>query len=130
MATFKTMKDILNEANLTGDVNKYLFSGDDERNIPPVMVRKPTNFVDLHKAKSTKRMPHDVQTFLKNLPTITWKDLYGGITPVKGNEFWKPHKGIFRINTPQWFKIKFGTKIILVDTEGYDHPRFAAFLKK
>lgn len=130
MPTFKSFKDILNEVNLTGDVNQYLFSGDDERGHRPVMNRKPTNFADLGPSRSTKSMPHDVQQFLNGLPTITWKDLYGGVTPVKGSEFWKPHKGIFRINTPQWFKIKVGTKIILMDTEGYDHPRFAAFLKR
>ena len=130
MATFKTMKDILNEVNLTGEVNQFLFSGDDEKGKRPVMQRKPTNFADLGPARSTRSMPKDVKKFLDGLPTITWKDVYGGTQPFKGDEFWRPHKGVFQITTPQWFKIKVGSKIIVVDTEGYDVPRFAAFIKK
>ena len=127
MATFKSFKDIINEVNLTGEVNRYLFSGDERKD--PVMVRKPVSFVDLGDSKSTRSMPKNVRAFLNGLPTITWKDVFG-VDPVKGDEFWKPHKGIFRMNTPQWFKIKLGAKIILVDTEGYDHVRFAAFIKR
>lgn len=129
MKNFKSFKDILNEVNLTGEVNAFLFSGDDAKGKRHVMQRKPTNFVDLGPAYPTSKMPKDVQKFLNGLPTITWKDVYG-VEPIAGDEFWKPHNGIFKIKTPQWFKIKLGTKIILVDTEGYDHPRFAAFIKR
>lgn len=133
----KDFKDILNEQKLTSFVNNYLFSGGQEKNTrtgvymtDPVLTRKPTNFVDLGKAKSVKLMPKEVQDFLKGLKTITWKDLYGGVSPVKDFEFWEPHKGTFRMKTPTWFKAKHGAMIILIDTEGYDYPRFAARIKK
>jgi len=124
----KDFRDILIEQKLTPTVNNYLFSGDGIGG-EHVMQRKPTNFIDLGKAKSVKKMPVEVQSFLKGLKTITWKDLYGS-SPVKNFEFWQPHKGTFRMKTPVWFKIKSGAMIILVDTEGYDYPRFAARIKK
>ena len=116
----KDFKDILLEQELDSETNDYLFS--------KVLTRKPTNFVDLGKAAETKKMPDNVQKFLKGLKTITWKDLYGS-DPVKDYEFWKPHKGTFRMKTPTWFKVKAGKNLILIDSEGYDYPRYAAWIK-
>jgi len=116
----KNFKDILTEQTLKPEIIEYLFDN--------VLVRKPTNFVDLGNAKPIKKMPPDVQTFIKKLKLISWKDLYG-LDPVKNFEFWKPYRGIFQLNTPQWFKVKTGKKIILINSEGYDYPRYAAFIK-
>ena len=125
----KDYRDILAEQNLTAAVNNYLFSGDGMGG-EHVMQRKATNFVDLGKAKSLKKMPKEVQDFINGLKTITWMDLYG-VAPVKGWELWRPHNGIFLLKkTPVWFKVKHGATIILMDTEGYDYPRFAARIKK
>jgi hypothetical protein len=128
----KDFRDILTEQKLTSFINEYLFSGEQSLlgSTGAVLVRKPTNFIDLGKAKSVKKMPKEVQDFINGLKTITWKDLYGGVKPVKDYEFWEPHKGIFRMKTPLWFKVKFGSMIILIDTEGYDFPRYAARIKK
>jgi hypothetical protein len=120
MTTFKDFKDILAEEKITPEVDNYMFS--------TVLTRKPTNFVDLGNALPINKMPADVQKFIKSLKMITWKDLYGS-DPVKDYEFWKPHKGIFRMKTPQWFKVKAGKKIILIDNEGHDYPRYAAWIK-
>lgn len=122
----KDFRDILYEEKLPPGVNDYLFAD--------ILVRKPVRLSDLNRSTPLNKMPKEVQKFIKGLKMITFPDLFTGPDnpsgkPQSGMEF----SGGFDLasggSPPQWFKIKMGKNIILVDTEGYNYIRYGAKIK-